>query len=64
MKKRHQQKIILISIVLILLWNIPAIMLFNSDGVILGFPVLYFFIFMTWLLAILTTYIILKKYDK
>jgi hypothetical protein len=64
MKKRHQQKIILVSIVLIILWNIPAIMLFNTDSVILGFPILYFFIFITWLLAILSIAVILKKYDK
>jgi len=64
MKKRHQQKIIIISICLILLWNIPAIMLFNLDGVILGFPTLYFFIFITWLLAVVSTFFIIKKYDK
>jgi hypothetical protein len=64
MKKRHQQKIILISICLILLWNIPAIMLFNSDGMIFGFPVLYFFIFITWTVAALSAFFIIKKYDK
>jgi len=64
MKRRHQQKIILISICLILLWNIPAILLFNIDSVILGFPTLYFFIFITWLAAIFSAFFIIKKYDK
>lgn len=64
MKRRHQQKIILISIFLILLWNIPAIMLFNADSMIFGFPILYFFIFITWLVAIVSAFFIIKKYDQ
>lgn len=64
MKNRHQLKIVFISLCLMLLWNIPIVMLFNSSDMIFGFPMLYFFIFSTWLLAIIITYVIILKYDK
>jgi len=64
MKSRHQLKIVFISFCLMLLWNIPIIMLFNSNDMIFGFPSLYFFIFSTWLLAVIITYIIILNYDK
>ncbi|RXP52272.1 hypothetical protein EC396_11500 [Lutibacter sp. HS1-25] len=45
MKKRHQQKLIVISFILVCLFNIPIVLLFSKSGSIFGFPVLYFYIF-------------------
>jgi len=62
MKKRHQQKLILISIVLFFIWNVPFVGIFDGDAQVLGFPILYVFLFISWLLSIILTYIILKKF--
>jgi hypothetical protein len=62
MKKRHQQKLILVSIVLFFLWNVPFVTLFDSDGHFFGFPKFYVFIFLSWLIAIVLAYIILKRF--
>lgn len=62
MKKRHEQKLIILSIAMLLLFNIPLILIFNLEGEILGFPTFYFFIFFIWLLAIIISYIILKRH--
>ena len=62
MKKRHQQKLIVISVVLLFIWNVPFVAIFDGDAQILGFPAIYVFIFLTWLLSILLAYIILRKF--
>ncbi|MEN9001716.1 MAG: hypothetical protein ABF242_05350 [Flavobacteriales bacterium] len=62
MKKRHEQKLILLSILLVLVINIPIVMIFNQEGHILGFPTLYFYLFSVWLCSILISYFILKKH--
>ncbi|MDF0716697.1 hypothetical protein PY092_11095 [Muricauda sp. 334s03] len=62
MKKRHQQKLILISIVLFFLWNVPFVTIFDGEAQIFGFPMFYVFIFLSWLVSIVLTYIILKKF--
>ncbi len=62
MKKRHEQKLVVLSLALLLLFNVPFILIFNLDGNILGFPVLYFSIFLIWLLSVVISYVILKRY--
>ncbi|MAU15716.1 MAG: hypothetical protein CMH46_09275 [Muricauda sp.] len=62
MKKRHQQKLILVSIVLFFLWNVPFVTLFDGDTQIFGFPIFYVFIFLSWLFSIVLAYIILKRF--
>lgn len=62
MKKRHQQKLILISIALFFLWNVPFVAIFDVDGHVFGFPILYVAIFLSWLLSIIFAYIILRKF--
>lgn len=64
MKKRHEQKLVVLSIALIALFNIPLVMIFSQDGNILGFPTLYFFIFLVWTVAIGISYIILSRYHE
>jgi hypothetical protein len=62
MKKRHQQKLIVLSIVLLCLLNIPIILIFNSNVAVVGLPLIYVYIFLVWILSIIVSYIILKKY--
>ena len=62
MKKRHEQKLILLALLLVVLFNMPVIFIFNSSDSIFGFPVLYFYIFSVWLISILLSFFILKKH--
>lgn len=62
MKKRHEQKLVVLSLALLLLFNVPFILIFNLDASILGFPVLYFSIFLIWLLSVVISYVILKRF--
>tara|TARA_B100000678_G_C17859390_1_gene362525 strand:- start:129 stop:395 length:267 start_codon:yes stop_codon:yes gene_type:complete len=61
-KKRHEQKLVVLSFALFVALNTPFILIFDSSMQLLGIPVLYFYIFVVWLVAIIVTYIILKKY--
>ncbi len=62
MKKRHQQKLIILSLMVFIFLNIPFVMIFNVDGALWGIPVLYFFIFSIWLLSVVISFIILNKH--
>ncbi|MCA0133461.1 hypothetical protein [Winogradskyella alexanderae] len=62
MKKRHEQKLIILSLGLFLLLNVPLLLIFNTDGAVFGVPVLYFSIFSIWFLSIIISFIVLKKH--
>jgi len=62
MKKRHEQKLAVLSLALFLIFNIPFILIFNFQGAIFGIPMLYFSIFSFWLLSIIISYIVLKRH--
>jgi hypothetical protein len=62
MKKRHEQKLIVLSIAMLFAFNIPFVLVFNGEGAIYGFPVFYFSIFSIWLVAVIISGIILKRY--
>jgi len=62
MKLRHQQKLIVLSILLLSLFNIPVLLIFNTNTTFFGFPLIYFYIFFVWFVGIIVSYIILKKY--
>ncbi|WP_072794731.1 hypothetical protein [Algibacter luteus] len=62
MKKRHEQKLVVLSIALFLIFNIPFVLIFNLEGAIFGIPTFYFSVFSIWLLSIVISYIVLKKY--
>lgn len=64
MKKRHEQKLIILSLGLLILFSAPIILLFNSEKEVLGFPLIYVYIFAVWLFSSVTSLIILKKYDE
>lgn len=62
MKKRHQQKLIVLSFILFIVFNLPILLLFNSVQKILGLPFIYIYLFTVWIIEILITYIIVKRY--
>jgi hypothetical protein len=62
MKKRHEQKLIVLSLGLLLIFNIPFLIIFSFKGAILGFPIFYFSIFSIWLISIIISYMVLKRH--
>lgn len=62
MKKRHEQKLVVLSIALFLAFNVPFVLIFNFEGAIFGIPTFYFSIFSIWLLSILISGIVLKRH--
>ena len=64
MKQRHQQKLVIISLVLLIALNLPIVLLFDSADSLLGFPVIYIYIFSVWLFSILLSFIIIKRYHE
>lgn len=64
MKKRHEQKLIILSIGLLICFGIPVSLLFNSEKEVFGFPRILIYIFSVWMISILTSLFIVKKYDE
>ncbi|KMQ64233.1 hypothetical protein ACM39_17055 [Chryseobacterium sp. FH2] len=64
MKKRHEQKLILLSIGLLVAFSIPVSLLFSSDKEIFGYPMMLIYIFAVWMVSIIISFVIVKKYDE
>lgn len=64
MKQRHQQKLVIISLVLLIALNLPIVLLFDNAGSLLGFPVIYIYIFSVWLFSALLSLLIIKRYHE
>jgi hypothetical protein len=62
MKKRHEQKLIILSLLLLLAFNIPLLLLFDSSKPVLGLPIIYIYIFSIWLFSVAISYLIIKRY--
>lgn len=62
MKKRHEQKLIILAIAALFVFNIPLLLVFNLEGSLFGFPILYAAIFGVWLLIIVISYVVLNRY--
>jgi len=62
LKKRHEQKLVLLSLGLFIVLNIPFLLVFNSANTVFGVPVFYFSIFIICLLSVLISYYILKRF--
>lgn len=62
MKKRHEQKLIVLSISLFLLFNLPFVLVFNLNGDVFGIPTFYFSIFSIWLLSVVIAFIVLNRH--
>lgn len=64
MKQRHQQKLVIISMLLLIALNLPIVLLFDSADSVLGFPVIYIYIFSVWLFSALLSLLIIKRYHE
>ena len=62
MKKRHQQKLVVLSFILLVGFNLPILLLFDISSFFWGIPVLYIYIFSLWIFSTILSYIILKRY--
>lgn len=62
MKKRHQQKLVVLSLLLLLVLNLPIVLLFDSADNVLGLPVIYIYIFSVWLFSVLMSLIVVQRY--
>ncbi|WP_449398659.1 hypothetical protein [Chryseobacterium wanjuense] len=63
-EKRHEQKLIILSIGLLIAFSIPISLLFNSDREIFGYPMILIYIFAVWMISIIISFVIIKKYDE
>lgn len=64
MKKRHQQKMIIVSMILLVGFNLPIVLLFDSAQNLLGFPIIYIYFFSIWFFSILVSLLIVKRYNE
>ncbi|MCD9619078.1 hypothetical protein [Chryseobacterium gleum] len=64
MKKRHEQKLIILSIGLMIAFSIPVSLLFNSDREVLGYPMILIYMFVVWMISIIISFVIVKRYDE
>lgn len=62
MKKRHEQKLVIISLALLVMFNLPFLLIFDVNGEIFGMPILYISIFSVWLVSIIISYFVLKRH--
>lgn len=62
MKKRHQQKLIVLTFVLLLVLNLPILLLFDSIQEVFGLPAIYIYIFSVWSISIFTSLLIVSRY--
>jgi len=62
MKKRHEQKLVVLSFSVLLIFSLPFILAFNCSREIMGIPMFYFGVFLVWLLSIIISYTILAMY--
>lgn len=60
MSKDKKQKLVGIFALAILLFNFPLIGLFSDQGLIFSLPVLYVYVFCSWAVIILLTYLVNK----
>ncbi|MEY3500567.1 MAG: hypothetical protein RL308_2236 [Bacteroidota bacterium] len=64
MKKRHEQKLVILSMLTLMAMNIPLLLLFDSADPLFGLPIIYIYFFTICMFSIVVTYIILKKYHE
>nr|WP_130733821.1 hypothetical protein [Flavobacterium sp. J27] len=62
MKKRHQQKLVVLTVFLFLSFNIPLLLLFDSSEPFLGIPIFYIYIFSIWTFSVIVSLIIVNRY--
>ncbi|RXM53365.1 MULTISPECIES: hypothetical protein [unclassified Chryseobacterium] len=64
MKKRHEQKLVILSIGLMIAFSIPISLLFNSEREIFGYPMILIYLFVVWMVSIMISFVIVKKHNE
>lgn len=64
MKKRHEQKLIILSVGLMIAFSIPISLLFNNDREVLGYPMILIYLFAVWMISIVISFVIVKRHDE
>jgi ABC-type sugar transport system permease subunit len=64
MKKRHEQKLIILSIGLMVAFSIPISLIFNSEREVLGYPMILIYLFVVWMISIIISFVIVKRYNE
>ncbi|UGS24873.1 hypothetical protein [Flavobacterium channae] len=64
MKKRHQQKLVVLSLLMLLVLNLPILLLFDSADNLFGLPIIYIYIFSIWLFSVLMSWIVVQRYHE
>lgn len=62
--KLKQQKLTLFSVLLLVLFTYPVVSLANRSALIAGIPVLFLYIFIVWIIAIIILYRIAERKQK
>ncbi len=62
MKKRHEQKLVILSITAFVILNVPFLLVFNHEGHVFGIPTFYVWIFSIWFVVIVVSYLVLKRH--
>ena len=62
MKKRHEQKLVVLTLFLFLSLNLPLVLLFDSSEALWGIPIFYIYIFSIWFFSTLVSLIIVNRY--
>ncbi len=64
MKKRHKQKLAVLSIALLVMFNTPVLLLFSKSQESFGFPVFYIYVFTVWLISSVFSFLIFRKFGE
>lgn len=59
-----EQKLIIISVLFLILFNFPILSIFNNGDSINGIPTLYVYVFSVWILFIVVIFNVMKKEPK
>ncbi|MBL7880574.1 MAG: hypothetical protein JNN23_12110, partial [Chryseobacterium gambrini] len=49
---------------LLIAFSIPVSLLFNNDREVFGYPMILVYIFAVWMVSIIISFVIVKKYDE
>jgi len=64
MRKRHEQKLLILAILLLMAFNMPLMLLFDSADAVGGVPLIYVYFFSVWVFSILVSLYIIKRYHE
>jgi membrane protein YdbS with pleckstrin-like domain len=62
--KLKQQKLTLFSVLLLVLFTYPVVSIANRSALAAGIPVLFLYIFIVWIIAIIVLYRIAERKQK